>query len=340
MSDILILNITDPSTINANLNLQPKHGVQRNINHIHKTYGTNFHITYNTTTIPVTLEQITTPVATYFTIRSNLENRQTYMYPFRIDLIDPDTNELNNTTYIPNIHKTDKITGTQMVELVLQINKILGATKTYLHDGTEVSCSSYIRDLSLIKLIDKGLTFYMKFGFQLTLNRCQRYDDIITDEIQMTTILNSTLQKIRSIKITTLIDECIKIINLFTSSITKNYLPTILLCTSPSIVPKNQRNIYYKEVHGSVIQQYLNNTTYTLHLLRASSDTLLYKYLSYLFNDPTKCYEYEHLINALVYTNDYIIKGENTQIIKKYPFWFRTIIRVRNFRYVYYFERT
>jgi hypothetical protein len=61
-----------------------------------------------------------------------------------------------------------------MVQICLEINRILGVENIFLGDGTQVKCekNNEKMDLSLLKLIERGMTFYMNLGFDFDVTNC------------------------------------------------------------------------------------------------------------------------------------------------------------------------
>ena len=131
--------------------------VQNNIKILLKKFGSKFNIKYKKHILPVEIYKDNNLKC--FKLYYNIENRTYDLFPFNINFIDPITTELNNNTYIGNIHKTDNISGSEMVKIVMAINKILNVKKTYIHDGTQIKCGTFEYDLSYMKLLEKNTTF-------------------------------------------------------------------------------------------------------------------------------------------------------------------------------------
>lgn len=107
-------------------------------------------------------------------------------YIFKICFYDPISKIPSfESVYINNISKSEKYSGSEIVNFVLDFLKSLKQVKNvYLYDGTEVHCkNSYdILDLSLYKLITSYSTFYQKFGFKLY---TKKGDNIDKDMIEL-----------------------------------------------------------------------------------------------------------------------------------------------------------
>ena len=111
--------------------------VQNNIKILLKNFGSKFNIKYKKHILPVEIYKDKN--LKYYVLQYNIDDRTYNLFPFKIDFRDPITTELNNNTYIGNIHKTENINGSVMVEIVMVINKILNVKKTYIHDGTKLN---------------------------------------------------------------------------------------------------------------------------------------------------------------------------------------------------------
>jgi hypothetical protein len=182
---------------------------QQNLEILHKKYGDQFQIKHNDNILDVILEKITYDAnnVTFWCLHTDEKNRQNIMYHFCINFYDINSLNLGNISYISNVSKTDKMSGTETVKLVLEINKKLGVQKTFLHDGATIECKGKEYDLSYFKLIEKKKTFYMKLGFKLELNKnampMVRFNTIRDLENKM----DELVEQIRKIKIQDILDE-------------------------------------------------------------------------------------------------------------------------------------
>lgn len=87
----------------------------------------------------------------------------TGLKPFMIRFTDSPTGEINDNCYIGNFHKTHKYSGTQVICTILKFLKVLGVGIATLFDASSIG-EQHV-SLSLIKLIERGETFYSGFGF-------------------------------------------------------------------------------------------------------------------------------------------------------------------------------
>ena len=69
------------------------------------------------------------------------EPERTYIQvPFLIWFYDVKTKELNNNTFIEFIHNTKDHSGSEIMNMVLNIQRKLWVHKTILHDGATIDC--------------------------------------------------------------------------------------------------------------------------------------------------------------------------------------------------------
>lgn len=184
--------------------------VQKNVKKMVKKYGKLFKIRSDELdlTIDVIVEHIPIPSGSSVYLLSYYSDKSTtYLKPFSIQFSDSMTGELGNVSYIANIKKTDTISGTQIVKLCLQINKVLGVTKTNLNDGSSIDCNGVYRSLALIKLLEQKKTFYMKLGFKFDLSTCRNIFIRHNRLSDLYSTLNKIIDRIRKIKTTDIIKE-------------------------------------------------------------------------------------------------------------------------------------
>ena len=183
--------------------------LQKNIKIIHKQYGNKFILKYDNILIPCHLYINKNSWLQYYILEYDIDVIIESLLPFKIYFIDYFSQELNDNCYIANIHKTNEITGTNMMNIILKFIKILNVKKVMLHDGATVTCNKNgIKfGLSFYKLIEKGITFYEKFGFKLTKKNDNSFhlQTIYKDDKYMADKLKELLIKFNNIKIADLI---------------------------------------------------------------------------------------------------------------------------------------
>jgi hypothetical protein len=208
-----------------------------NISKLYKKYGSKFSIKMNDIILPVKLVKIKLHNGVkFFRLIYDIEHRTTRLTPIIIDFIDPIKAELNNFSYIANIQKTNDISGTNLVKICLTINRILGAQKTYLGDGTEVLCNknNQIMDLSYIKLIERGTTFYMNLGFDFEITNYDWFYNRFSSTKDLKKEIYKLLKKIRTIKTITLIKEYEDTLSLIVNMIKNDYEGTFEILNNNS----------------------------------------------------------------------------------------------------------
>ena len=142
--------------------------VQDNLKGLIKTHGNKFMIINDKIELPAKIELITSKYNTdleYYSIMYD-KPRNFWLLPFKIDFVDAHKIAINNNCYISNIHKTEEASGTDIMHTILKMLKLLRVNTVYIHDGTTIMCDGKEVDLSYYKLLEKGLTFYQKFGFK------------------------------------------------------------------------------------------------------------------------------------------------------------------------------
>ena len=219
--------------------------VQDNIKIILKKFGSKFNIKYSIKSkiyiLPVEIHKDINLKC--YELYYNIENRTYDVFPFKIIFYDPITTELNNNTYIRNIHKTENISGSDMIKIVIAINKILNMKKIYIHDDTKIKCGNFEYDLSYMKLLEKNTTFYMKFGFKFI----KSPHDIITfntnnEKHKYIIDLISKCKKIEIITITKMYLKLLNLLNLIIKEQEYKYLKIQLHAAN-----YDPSNFWYKE---------------------------------------------------------------------------------------------
>ena len=159
--------------LNKGMSSSQTHTLHSNVALLMKKYGTSFNIKYNKHVIPVDIIKLKIPSGiSYFRMQYDPPHRTTELYPLAIDFIDPILIEKNNNIYIASINKTDKLSGTDLVQLCIKFGEVMGVEKMFLGDGTRIRCNQTNEelDLSYLKLIERGMTFYTKLGFKFEVN--------------------------------------------------------------------------------------------------------------------------------------------------------------------------
>jgi len=302
--------------------------LQKNLNKLHKLYGSNFDIKWNDYTINVSFYKETLPSnLTFHTIDYDLSNRSTSLLPFKINFFDIFENKLNNNSYISNIHKTDEISGTNMVKICLEINKKLGVKKTFLFDGASINCHGRELDLSFIKLIEHNKTFYMKLGFDFEITNFDYPFYKFNNKDELKKKINELISEIKKIKVDDIRKEYYQLLDIINKSVkTKQKLQINLI--NSGIVGDN---IYMKE--NIDVTELFKNIYDVLNIFDRYNEKYLYKLLIKLFTE--NCYEYSLLDDYIIKNQIYTIQLNKTIIERKYIKNFQLLY---NMRWSYYYS--
>ncbi len=304
-----------------------------NVSKLYKKYGSKFNIKMNDIVIPVRLIKAKLPNGVnFFRLIYDIERRTTRLTPIIIDFIDPIKAETNNFSYIANIHKTNDISGSNLVKISLAINKILGAQKTYLGDGTEVLCSknNELMDLSYIKLIERGTTFYMNLGFDFEVTDRDWFYKRFSSIKQLKKQIYNLIKKIRTIKTITLIKEYEETLSLLVKIIKDNYKGKFEILYNNSN-PTRESEIYAENPYKKITEIF-DECKIVLEILNKYKDIDKF-YLILVKTFRETCDEYTTL-------NKYIMENDRTKIIYNNSIIKRNYVinfdLLKNLRYSYY----
>lgn len=321
-------------------NIGLKKNLEFNLKLVSKKFGKKFQIKYCNIIIPVVLEKISLDTNNFTFYRLYYDENKTTndLIPFKIDFYDVIKQKKNSNSYIAEIHKTNEINGSTIVELVLEINSKLGVKKSYLYDGTSVNCLNDRLDLSIIKLIDNGMTFYMKFGFEIDITKQYNRLLIFKNKKEWINKINYLLKKINLIKISDLISQYKKTLDLINQVVkTQDYNDLeIILINTVTIKPFGSNDFNYIEDKYKKINDLFEESNKVLNILMNTNEIYLGKYLIKLFESRSNCNTYKILIDYLCYNNIYKIVYKKNIIIRKYAVLFEYLIIMRRSFYFSY----
>lgn len=293
-----------------------------------------FTIKYNDISIKVKLtkaKSVTNNIEFYSLFYKSITNDD--ILPFKIDYIHPFTLEVNNDCYIVNLHKLDNISGSQIMDLIINFNKILNVQNIYVSDGATVKIGNRNANLSFIKMIETNKTYYMRFGFNFSLYGNIDYTLKFNTIDDLHKLLNKILKNIRSITVKQILNEYTKlqtILNLINDTNMNNL--KIYLKGRPSIVPIYASKIYKKVITIDVINELKKETDSIIDLISKFNYKYIYEILVELFNKRDERYE---IISDLTLSQRYITKFEEHIIKRKYIIWFHLLsLLIRNYSYV------
>lgn len=310
--------------------------LQTSLGEFYKTYGSEFAIQCESVAIPLklTISSLPTFKMNFYTLIYDVENRDFELYPLKINFIDPYKIKLSDTAYIANIHKTDQLTGSQIVKFALELLKRLGAKKAYIYDGATVRCSSSSMnyDLSFLKLLEKGKTFYMNFGFDFD-TVGQEYTKGFTSPAQYKQHVKKTIKACKKIKIKQIVNEYKQILHMCYLVIKSgDYENFKVRCREgyTNVVKSESRNTW-------ICKRNITDLVYEakdmLDLLGKSQTKYLYDFMIQLFSDSEKCWAYDIIIKYMLDNPMYSIEYNGTKISREY---FESFFMLRFLRYNIY----
>jgi hypothetical protein len=214
----------------------------------------------------------------------------------------------NIHTYVENIHKIDNFSGSEMIKFVIHLLKLLKCNKVKISDSATIKCKDNEIDLSFLKLLEKGSTFYERVGFKL-----KSYED--NDTINIYKILDNILNNIKKIKIKEFIKPYKEFYKLLNTEIDYNKI----IIKKFSYNNKSYNNFTLenkKEIINNLFINSINiifNIEYKLNTenkLNIENNIYLSKFLLNLIkiND---CNTYNNLLNNIIFQNIYYIKYNN-----------------------------
>jgi len=261
----------------------------------------------------------------FYKIEYLQDKRYTDLHPVQLKFYHKSDKSNRNNCYISNIHKTNDISGTNMMKFVISLLKKLGVKHATIYDGTSVKCGNERMDLTLQKLIVNGSGFYERFGFSY----------IVVDDWHINQFDNTkNLKKILKDKLT-----------IFRKITVKEYIKLYqdLLDLIFSVIKKQDfKNVdiaYYDDIDeyryessdniNEKLIKMLGNINEILGVLFKTKKKYIYQVMKDTFKDS--CQEYVKIINNIIEGN-YIqfVKYKN----KKVNFMHRhTIDIIKTIRY-------
>lgn len=302
-----IFDLNNPINFNKSL--------QDNVNILFKTFGKNFIIKNDSVSLSVILTKSQSKFSEgdFWCLKCSPPDRNNWLLPLRIDFIDRFFKK-NDVAYLANITRTDDVTGTQMVETALKLLQILGAKKVYLHDGARLYCGAETLSLSFFKLIEKGATFYQKFGFKFQIEDDANFQFNFKSSEQLQEKLTEYVNKLKKIKIsyvittyTTILETLFEIIKSqdYNSVKIELYHPTDPFIISP-----------YKNVRSKVLEMVTEADSVLNIFSKIKQDkTYLYEQMIELFY--TDCTLYSELVKSVVDNQLYSITYNSKKLVLK-----------------------
>ncbi len=310
----------------------------KNLQLIEKKFGSKFKIKFDDIEVNVVLQKKTldSNKLKFYVLNYDEPDRTDDLYPFKISFFDPIINKVNNNSYIANIRKTKKISGSSMVKLVLEINRLLHIKKTFLWDGSSVPCHNDEIDLGLMKIFEKGHTFYMNFGFKPDTTQ-SNYNLVVFDNIeQLETKLKFLVNKVKKITISSIISQYEKLLDIITKIIKSQDYESLQIVNleSYSFTPLDSNQTVLVKDPKRRINGLFEETNQVLQILLKTKQKYLVNYLVELFK--TNCVDCSILLKYLCYNLNYKIIWKKNQIQRNYLIYFHYIISIRKYFYYSY----
>lgn len=312
--------------------------LQNNIKDLKKTFGNKFFIKYKKFKIPVKFElkNLKYKGFKYLILKYDIEKQTDYLLPFKIRFLDKDY-ILNNNVFIENIHKTDNISGTEMVNFVLELLKKLGTNQALLQDGATIKCNNNIINLSFFKLIEKKRGFYEKFGFKLSSQMSNNLKNDFPNNSTMYNLLYNTIDNFKKIKLNYYKDIYTEILKIIFNVIKTQDYNKIEIGILDYIDFQNKNNITIvyltdKEYELLHIFTICNNI---LKLIKNTKHKYLYKLMIESINE-NKCEIYNQIMHYIIHNNLYLIKYGNKIIKFENLDIFHTLEDIKNLSILYY----
>lgn len=155
------------------LNLDHKfsNDFQKNLDVVYKNLGNHFMLKFEEDVIPMQMHHFDNGDTKFYMMAYYDDTFIQQKSPLRITFINTINGEHDGTIEFSSIRKINDISGTTLVKLAIKLSTILGFKKGVLLDRASIWChGDEDFDLSLMKLIDSGKTFYEDLGFKPLMN--------------------------------------------------------------------------------------------------------------------------------------------------------------------------
>ena len=303
--------------------------LQKNLANLYRTYKDKFYIQHGEHKIQITMKKNTHEFSklVYYSLCYDIPNRDYDLYPFLINFIDVIDKKLNDNCYITHIHKTDIISGSDMIKLVLDICKFLNVKTAYIYDGTAINCGKLEYDLSFIKLLEKNATFYMKFGFDFMASNSDFFSRYFVNKESKKKYIMDIIKKCKTLKNKDICD--------FYKKLLKHCTDMILSQDYDNFKQHNKRVTEEITWLGkSNIIALIIEANDMLGLLHNCKEEYLYQTMIRIFNDKDNCSKYDTLMQYITDNNCYMIEFKNKKIIFDMYDSFKLL---RELRYSYFY---
>lgn len=311
------MNILD---INSN-SIKFNRDVQKNLKYLVKKFGRNFIIKDGEVHLPAVIELDTKTSMKYYIIYYDIYERDEYLLPFKLDFVDKCLFKLNNNCYIAQLTKTDKVSGTEMVKIILKFLKKIHVKRATLSDDSSIKCGDGNKlGLSYFKLIQKQETFYHRFGFRYLLKcaKCKDFYNKLTTQHAIKTFLNGIVTRIKEIKLQDLIKSYQKILNIMIYAIRNRLYEEV------SIVKEynNGALIYTKSKNKDRLHGFIRDYKKILKVLGKLKDKYdnLYDVMVNTFSTDCKTYLFIYDYVIYYYLSGIRFRNHEYKITHRQPF--------------------
>jgi hypothetical protein len=318
-----------------------KGDLHNNLDKFIKDFGKKFRIKYGSIVLDdVIIMSVYAPSSTkFYRMMYDIPNRTTTLAPFIIDFIDPFKSVVNNNTYIANIQKTKDISGSNMTKICLAINRILGVTKTSLGDGTQITCEKTKQelDLSYIKLIERGTTFYMNLGFQFDANKEQStplYFYKFNDQESILKHVNMLINNIKSIKTTDIIKELENTFDIINEAVKGNYSKKLKILYNKYPNPTRDNIICENDPEQKLVDIFKESKDVLDILYEYKNEKFIHKILINLFK--TSCEKYFILYKYFVENERMELSYGKKAVGRRYRQYFEQLAVIKNWYWYFY----
>lgn len=319
-------------TFDLSKNINFSDDVQKNLKILSNLYGKKFNIKTTKFSVPVILkkEKLIVDGITPYALIYDMDILEENEYPFRILFSDGEPPKLGNDAHINHIHKTDNISGSEMVSLVLEILKKLQVKYASIYDGAKVNCGDSKMDLSFLKLIEKKRSFYEKFGFRYSVkyNVLNTRKMFLTDE-KFYKLLYQTIDKFRKIKVSYYKKKINDVITLISKVILNDDFGNVnLTIIRPNI--NYDKEYYYspKKENKKKLNELLKNFSDLNTILKKSSEVYLFELMVRLFNED--CNQYLKITDWIIKSKYHFIQYKNKKITFDYKYIYKFLSFLRN----------
>lgn len=286
--------------------------LQQNLKILYKMFGSKFNIRWGKLIVPAKFTKTINKLNkhSFYSLIYDIVDKTQDLYPFKIDFYDVTLKKLNNNSYISNIHRFQNISGTDMVQLVLQINRVLKVEKSWIYDGTRVSCFDKEYDLSYVKLLQTNNTFYMNNGFEINVSPDDWFLVYFPDKETKKKYIIETIKACRKVKNSDVLKAYTKLLDALTYLIkNQDYSELKIYSRYIESVVTNNSNYWLRPNADLSIMELLSETKTMIDILSNAEDKYLYETIVNLFNDQKLCPLLDpinkHIIDNLVFKISY-----------------------------------